>query len=89
MSAPLSLALAAQLLGTTRNSLLRRLNEDGHMRGTTPCADLLKQRVFVLEARQTTINNGITRHYQVTLVTIQGLAWLDQCLNSHKLREVS
>lgn len=89
MSAPLSLALAAQLLGTTRNSLLRRLNEGGYMRGTVPCADLVKRRVFVLEPRQVTLNNGITKHYQVTMVSIQGLAWLDQNVLRRQLSEAS
>lgn len=85
----LSLDHAAKLLGTTRPALLRSMREAGHMHGTAACAELVKAGLFKVEQEVMVLDNGVRKPYQVTKVTLQGLAWLDQRINGNNLRKVS
>lgn len=85
---PISLEHAAKLLGTSRPAIVRSMRESGHMQGTAACAELVKAGLFVVKPEVMQLDNGIRKHYQVTLVTIQGLAWLDQRIN-HAMRKAS
>lgn len=85
----LSLDFAATLLGTTRPALLRSMREAGHMHGTAACAELVKAGLFKVEQEVVVLDNGVRKPYQVTKVTLQGLAWLDQRINGNNLRKVS
>lgn len=86
----LSLREAAKLLGTTQQALTRSMRDAGHLlQGNVPAPDLVRQGLLVVEPRSWTLDNGIKRHYQSTLVTVQGLAWLDQRINGNTLRKVS
>lgn len=90
MSARLfSLREAAKLLGTTQPALTRAMRDAGHLvDGNLPCAELVKAGLFVVEPRCFILESGKRKPYQVALVTIQGLAWLDARIN-HQLRKVS
>lgn len=87
---PISLRAAAKLLGTTQPALTRAMRDAGHLLAdNVPCAELMKSGLFVVESRCFVLENGKRKPYQVTLVTIQGLAWLDDRINANTLRKVS
>ncbi len=85
----LSLHEAARLLGTTRPALLKSMRDAEYMTGTDPAPELVKAGYFVTEPRSWHLDNGQNRHYQITLVTLQGLAWLDQRINGTGLKKAS
>jgi hypothetical protein len=91
MSARLfSLAAAADALGLKKPALIRRMRDAGcFVEGTAPRQALVEEGVLVAEQRCFVLDNGVRKPYQVTLVTIQGLAWLDQRINGNSLRKVS
>lgn len=86
----LSLREAAKLLGTTQPALTRAMRDAGHLlQGNVPAPELVKQGLLVTEPRCWSLDNGVKRHYTSTLVTVQGLAWLDQRINGTRLQEAS
>lgn len=80
------LITAAKMLGISRQalcSLLRQHNvlvASGH--GLVPGHAHMSTGNFRVENRTTYITGKIPRHYAVTLVTIQGLAWIDKLIKS-------
>lgn len=75
------LETAARHLGITRIALTTELRErgilantDGH--GLVPTPAHQKTGNFLTEPRRVDRTGQRTRHYVVTLVTVQGLAWL-------------
>ena len=49
----------------------------------------MKAGLFKVEQEVVVLDNGVRKPYQVTKVTLQGLAWLDQRINGNNLRKVS
>jgi len=87
---PISLRAAAKLLGIKPPMFISILRDAGILLANKmPRPDLIKDGIFMVEPRCFELENGIRKHYQVALVTIQGLAWLDQRINSKTLRKVS
>lgn len=81
---------AAKHLGTTQPALMRAMRDAGYLQASNvPCPELVKAGLFVVEPRCFVLENGVRKPYKATLVTIQGLAWLDQRINHTALQKVS
>lgn len=77
------LKTAAKLLGITHHALTSELRDRGVLMpteyGLVPTAAHEKTGHFIREPRSTIVEGSFgrrPRHYVVTLVTLQGLAWL-------------
>lgn len=85
----LSMEQAAKLLGTTRPALMRMLRDAGHLHGSLAAPELVNAGLFRIEQQMVIRDDGIRKHYQVTRVTIQGLAWLELRLDALRMKEAS
>lgn len=82
---PVALTYAAQLLSLKSDALVKRMRDAGMFSsGKIPRPDLIKAGYFIVEQRSWQLDNGINKPYQITLVTLQGLAFLERALFTRK-----
>lgn len=86
-----SMALAAKQLDSSRRLTEHELKREMQSRGimvsqngsVIPSQQYIKAGFFITKPKVFYIRGSIPRHYEVTFVTLKGLAWLAEELNTH------
>lgn len=83
MTARVSIAMAARILGCTQSKVRHCLEREGWACGKVATLDGQRDGVLVMEDEQMILSAGIRKRYRVMRVTGKGLDLLSRCLERH------
>ncbi len=83
MTALVSIAMAARILGHKQSEVRYCLEREGWASGKVATLDGQRDGVVVMEEEQMILHGGIRKRYRVMRVTGKGLDLLSRCLERH------